>query len=181
MATRVDLPPLPQFDPLSDQSSLSQRWKSWTKRFETYLLAANITDDQQKRAMLLYQAGSATQDILKTLADTGTDYATAKKKLDDYFSGMWTSKYSNFVKPHSCLVKAWNNLPQDYVKSQSTVNFMTSIKKSNRQSYSTVVQNAWDVTLSEKMPSHLRTCWPEHAAWKWAKYKPLGWKRSCPW
>ena len=85
MAARVDLLPLPLFDPLSDQTSLSQRWKSWTKRFEMYLVATNITDDKQKRAMLLYQAGSATQDIFETLTDTGTDYATAKKKLDDYF------------------------------------------------------------------------------------------------
>ena len=36
--------------------------------------------------MLLYQAGSATQDIFETLADAGTDYAMAKRKLDDYFT-----------------------------------------------------------------------------------------------
>ena len=96
MATRVDLPPLPQFDPLSDQSSLSQRWKSWTKRFETYLVAANITDDQQKRAMLLYQAGSATQDIFETLANTETDYATAKRKLDDYLTPKKNTDYEIF-------------------------------------------------------------------------------------
>ena len=96
MAARVDLPPLPLFDPLSDQTSLSQRWKSWTKRFETYLVATNITDDKQKRAMLLYQAGSATQDIFETLTDTGTDYATAKKKLDDYFSPKKNVDYEIF-------------------------------------------------------------------------------------
>ena len=85
MATRIDLPPLPSFDPLSDQTSLSQRWKSWVKRFETYILATNITDDKQKRAMLLYQAGPDTQDIFETLEETGEDYDTAKKKLDEYF------------------------------------------------------------------------------------------------
>lgn len=53
MATRIDLPPLAPFDPLSDQSTLSQRWKTWIKRFETNILATNITDDKQKRAMLL--------------------------------------------------------------------------------------------------------------------------------
>ena len=56
------------------------------KRFETYLVAANITDNKQKCAMLLYQAGSAAQDIFETLPDTGSDYTTAKKKMDDYFS-----------------------------------------------------------------------------------------------
>ena len=96
MATKVDLPPLLQFDPNSDQSLLSQRWKSWTKRFETYLIATNITNDTQKRAMLLYQAGSATQDIFETLSDTGSDYATAKKKLDDYFSPKKNVDYEVF-------------------------------------------------------------------------------------
>ena len=93
MAMKVDLPPLPQFDPHSDQSSLSQRWKSWTKQFETYLI---VTDDTQKRAMLLYQAGSTTQNIFETLSDTVFDYATAKKKLDDYFSAKKNLDYEVF-------------------------------------------------------------------------------------
>ena len=82
MAVRVDLPPLQPFDPLGDRTSIGQKW---IKRFETYLLATNITNDGQKRAMLLYQAGTETQEIFETLADTGDDYATAKTKLEDYF------------------------------------------------------------------------------------------------
>ena len=46
----------------------------------------NITDDKQKRALLLYQAGQATQEIFETLSDTGEDYDTAQAKLDEYFS-----------------------------------------------------------------------------------------------
>ena len=61
MATgRIDLTPMAPFDPLSDPSSLSQRWKTWKRRFETYLIALNVTDNKQKRALLLYQAGQAT-------------------------------------------------------------------------------------------------------------------------
>ena len=85
MATRVDLPPLTPFDPLIDQTSLGQRWPSWMKQFETYLVATNITDDKQKRAMLLYQVGTETQEIFETFQDTGDDYATAKAKLNEYF------------------------------------------------------------------------------------------------
>ena len=33
--------------------------------------------------MLVYQAGSETQNVFDTLAGTGTDYATAKAKLDE--------------------------------------------------------------------------------------------------
>ena len=86
MATKPDLPPLPPFDPLSEPSSLSQQWKTWTKRFQTYLAAMNITDDKQKRALLLYQAGPEMQEIFETLSETGDDYTTTQTKLDEYFS-----------------------------------------------------------------------------------------------
>ena len=89
MATgRIDLTPMAPFDPLSDPSSLSQRWKTWKRRFETYLIALNVTDNKQKRALLLYQAGQATQDIFDTLAETGDDddYDSAVASLDTYFS-----------------------------------------------------------------------------------------------
>ena len=87
MATgRIDLTPMAPFDPLSDPSSLSQRWKTWKRRFETYLIALNVTDNKQKRALLLYQAGQATQDIFDTLAETGDDddYDSAVASLDSF-------------------------------------------------------------------------------------------------
>ena len=76
------------FDPLSDPSSLSQRWKTWKRRCETYLIALNVTDNKQKRAVLLYQAGQATQGIFDTLAKTGDDddCDSAVASLDTYFS-----------------------------------------------------------------------------------------------
>lgn len=89
MATgRIDLAPMAPFDPLSDPSSLSQRWKTWKRRFETYLVALNVTATKQKRALLLYQAGQTTQDIFDTLAETGEDddYDSAVAALDLYFS-----------------------------------------------------------------------------------------------
>ena len=51
-----------------------------------YLVALNITEDKQKRALLLYQAGQATQEIFDTLPETGEDFAMAISKLDGYFS-----------------------------------------------------------------------------------------------
>ena len=57
VAGRIDLLPLATFDPVSDPSSLSQRWNSWKRRFEIYVAALNINEDKQKRAVLLYQVG----------------------------------------------------------------------------------------------------------------------------
>ena len=47
-----------------------------------------MTDNKQKRALWLYQACQATQDIFDTLAETGDDddYDSAVGSLDTYFS-----------------------------------------------------------------------------------------------
>ena len=82
---KIDLAPLPPFDPHGDPSSLSQRWKIWTKLLQTYIAAMNIKNDKQKRALLLFQAGEATQEIFETFPETGEDYATAQAKLDEHF------------------------------------------------------------------------------------------------
>ena len=66
-----------------------------------YIAAMNSTNDKQKRALLLYQAGETTQEIFETLPETGEGYATAKAKLDEYFS----PKHFNFVKQSSNQVK----------------------------------------------------------------------------
>ena len=67
-------------------------------RFETYLVAVNVKDNAQKRALLLYQAGEATQVIFDTLPETGEDddYKTAIEKLDEYFSPKKNVDYEIF-------------------------------------------------------------------------------------
>ena len=96
MAARPDVTPMPPFDPIGDPTSLSQRWTTWKKRFETYLIALNITDDKQKRALLLYQSGQQTQEIFETLTETGEDYKTALAKLDAYFLPKKNVDYETF-------------------------------------------------------------------------------------
>ena len=49
-------------------------------------MAVGVTDDQQKRALLLYQAGAETQEIFEAIPEAGNDYASAMKKQDDYFT-----------------------------------------------------------------------------------------------
>ena len=94
----LDLPLLAHFDPVLDPASIGQRWKAWKRRFTTYLSAMAITDDTQKRALLLYQAGPETQDIFETLPDRGDakDFAKAMEKLDTYFSPKGNADYEIF-------------------------------------------------------------------------------------
>ena len=100
MATaRIDVSPLPPFDPVSDPTSVGQRWTQWKRRFETYLVAANVKDDAQQRALLLYQAGAATQDIFETLPvaeDEAKDYKTALAKLDAHFAPQKNVDFETF-------------------------------------------------------------------------------------
>ena len=85
MATANNVSPMPQFHPKSDPTNTGARWTNWIERFETYLIAADITDDKRKRALLLYQAGPEVHEIFKTLTDTGEEYETAKKALTKHF------------------------------------------------------------------------------------------------
>ena len=85
MAAKIEVHLLQPFDPVTDPTLIGQHWKTWKRRFETYLVAVNVTDDKQKRAFLLYQAGQETQKIFETFTDTGNDYKTPIEKLDQYF------------------------------------------------------------------------------------------------
>ena len=89
LAARVKVLPLQPFDPFSDPPSLSQRFKQWKRHFETYFIDFNVANDAQKKALLLYQAGAATQDTFESLPVAEAepdDYETAVVKLDRYFA-----------------------------------------------------------------------------------------------
>lgn len=88
MATVLDLSSLGNFDPYSDPTTLSSRWKEWFRRFERFLIAMDIKDPTRKRALLLYAAGNEVEKIFATLSEVGEDkdYPTAVEKLNEYFS-----------------------------------------------------------------------------------------------
>ena len=83
----MNIQPMPAFKPRSDSTNTSARWTQWLDRFNTYLVAADITDATQKRALLLYQAGPEVYEIFKTLPDTGEakDFQKAVDALTHYF------------------------------------------------------------------------------------------------
>ena len=86
MAAKVSEPAMEPFDPKAGPTSLNSQWTKWMKRFKTYLLAANITDPTQKRALLLYLSGPDVPELFDTLPDKGEDkdFDVAVRKLTDY-------------------------------------------------------------------------------------------------
>lgn len=94
MATRtVDIACPVTFNHHSDPSKTGPLWQKWTKSFEIYLTAAAITDDNQKRALLLHCAGHDVQETFDTLSNTGTTYKQAVDALTGYFTPKTNIRY----------------------------------------------------------------------------------------
>ena len=98
-AQSVNIPPPPEFNPDSKVgASLATCCITWMEDFEKFLTASGIKDDTQKRALLLYQAGSRVREAFRQLTDTGNadDYKMAKDKLRDYFEPQKNQRYQVF-------------------------------------------------------------------------------------
>ena len=98
MATSTfSLPTFPPFDAHADGNT-GQRWKKWLSRFERLLIAMNIEEKKQQRAMLLHFAGPAVGEIFETLPDTGEakDYDKAVEALNAYFIPQTNTTYEEY-------------------------------------------------------------------------------------
>ena len=94
--------PIEILDIKSDTSSLSTRWVKWLKSLNFYLLATNITNAERKKAMLLYLAGSDTQELYDTLTayDDETKmnvYEVLVSRLNAYFSPKRNNTYERHI------------------------------------------------------------------------------------
>ena len=78
MAKVLDSPAVPPFS-VSDHTTLAQRWEKWTNSLDYYLRASGVTDQKQKRAVLLHLAGPDAQDIFETLPNTGDDFVIGSR------------------------------------------------------------------------------------------------------
>ncbi len=71
--------PLPPFDIHGECSSQGTRWDLWLKRFENFLVAANIEDSKRRRALLLHFAGEQVHSIFTTLEEDSTSLEDGTK------------------------------------------------------------------------------------------------------
>ena len=76
----IALPTSPPFN--VNDSAADIRWRKWTN----LLIGLDVKDNKRQRSLLLHYAGEEVNEIFETLTDNGNDYASAKKKLDDYFA-----------------------------------------------------------------------------------------------
>ena len=104
------IPNLPPFIPDDDTTSVAQRWKRWSDRFDNLMTAMNITDNNRKKALLLHLAGESVYDVFQGLivpdvaedADPAEDnvYLRAKRALDAHFDPQRNTEFEvyNFRK-----------------------------------------------------------------------------------
>ncbi|XP_076801019.1 uncharacterized protein LOC143445651 [Clavelina lepadiformis] len=62
-----DMRLLKVFDVKGDPHSLSQRWRKWTRSFNLYVNGVGVTDNVQKKSLLLHTAGEEVQELYYSL------------------------------------------------------------------------------------------------------------------
>ena len=96
MADISAIPQISPFVPDADPTSVAQRWKRWSDRFDNLIVAMNVTDNKRKRALLLHLAGEAVFDVFEglvvaTIPDDADPneinaYTVTKQALDSHFN-----------------------------------------------------------------------------------------------
>ena len=99
MAAKLDLPGISRFDPDVEHSSIGPRWQAWREELDYYIAAANITNDKQKRNLLLHLEGPKVQKIFKTLPEPEEErtFKSASDALDGYFLPKKNVIYERFI------------------------------------------------------------------------------------
>ncbi|XP_064642179.1 uncharacterized protein K02A2.6-like [Lineus longissimus] len=86
MSIKPKLAELEHF-PLEPKETAASRWEQYTKRFDNFLVATNITNQIRQRAMLLHCVGEELFTIFENIPDRGAadDYAACKNAIKAYF------------------------------------------------------------------------------------------------
>ena len=73
---------------LDDYTTISTRWKNYKRRFEKLIVALNVTDDRQKKALLLNYTGEEAYEVYEKLTTGAEDetYEAVITSLDGHFA-----------------------------------------------------------------------------------------------
>lgn len=85
MAKALDVHGIPPYTITGPSSG--NRWDRWLKSFDLFVMASGITNEPQKKALLLHYAGVDVQDIFYAFSQETQDkgFADTKKALTDHF------------------------------------------------------------------------------------------------
>ena len=81
-------------------SNIGARWRRWKRSFDYFVLAKNVTDPAQQKALLLQTASIDVQDIYHTLTEQPSEddvYMKAAHVLDNYFHLQMNIPYQRHI------------------------------------------------------------------------------------
>ena len=93
----LDLAAPKEFEISSDPSTVAQQWKKWVISFRFYLTATGVTEEEQKRALLLHVAGTEVQEVFSTLSTADGTCAAALNSLNAYFATKANIRYEHYL------------------------------------------------------------------------------------
>uniref|UniRef100_A0A1I8HKK7 CCHC-type domain-containing protein n=3 Tax=Macrostomum lignano TaxID=282301 RepID=A0A1I8HKK7_9PLAT len=91
LAAALQLAAPDAFDLEGDPLTRAQRWKTWTRRFNSYIRAAGITDATQQLELLVYTAGEKLEDFMD---DNGVKKGESAEELIKKLQGIFDQKNS---------------------------------------------------------------------------------------
>ena len=96
--SNLTLPAFPPFS-LDEYSTMSTRWRKYKKRFENLVLALNVQDGAQKKALLLNYLGDEAYNVYENLSTGRPDetYDAVIALLDGHFSPQNNITYEHCV------------------------------------------------------------------------------------
>ena len=82
-----------------DYTTISTRWKKYKRKFGNLVIAINITDDKQKKALLLNYIGEEPYEVYKNLTTGAKDvsYEYIITLLDRYFAPKSNISYEQYL------------------------------------------------------------------------------------
>ena len=69
----------------SVSTNLDKKWINWMEDFIIYIMATGVSQDQQKKALLLHLAGKEVKEIYKTVKEDNDNYEKLCEKLNNHF------------------------------------------------------------------------------------------------
>ena len=81
----------------SDSGNVNKKWTEWKEDFDLYLSASGVTQEQQKRGLLLHLGGKELKKVYKTLKETDDKYENIVEKLNNHFGTKKNIMYERFI------------------------------------------------------------------------------------
>ena len=92
---------IPAIEPFVVEDNLStnldKKWSIWKDDLELFLVASGISQDAQKKALLLHLRGKDLKEIYRSLQATEDKYEDVITKLDNYFRPKKNVTYERYL------------------------------------------------------------------------------------